>query len=359
MNWLKSTLFNKNFWFTRHSYDTKPCELSVTIVVPAWNEEDFIGDTIQSILAQTYECKVIIVNDSSTDETKSISESYGVHVITTEKNQGSKSQALNYALPYIDTDIFICVDADTILEPNAVENLMKAFNDDQTMIACGFVLSKDKENFWQSARYGEYITGQTIVKSAQQNGNFVLVASGCFFGIRTNFLKDHTFNERTMAEDMDLTWVAIENGYRVTFVEDAYCHVSDPEDIDTYCKQVSRWYRGLFQNIKVRNYNLFKNSYKLGIVAYTYIFMNIISIPTILAFLILMPQLIAPMMFWLFIMFVIVSIYGIKRGDSITCYPKHFFNYILIMFYTYYIFMKSLIQELFLNDTMTVWEKGH
>lgn len=359
MNWLKSTILNKNFWFTRYSYDTTPSELSVTIVIPAWNEEDFIGDTIKSIMSQTYPCEIIVVDDSSTDSTKEIAETYGVKVITTDVNQGSKSQALNYSLPHIDTDIFICVDADTVLKKNSVENLMKAFNDDNTMVACGFVLSKNKQNFWESARYGEYIAGQSIVKSAQQNANFVLVASGCFFGIRTPFLKKHKFNDRTMAEDMDLTWVAIENGHRVTFVEDAYCYVSDPDNMKTYDKQVSRWYRGLFQNIKERNFNLFTGSLKLGLVAYSYILMNLVGIPMIIILTILFPHIIAPMVFWISVMFMIVAFYGIKRGENVLSYPKHFINYIVIMFFTYYIFVRSLIQELILGKKLDKWIKGH
>lgn len=364
MNWLKSTVFNKNFWFSRKLYDTTLSNLTVTVVVPAWNEEDFIRDTIESLLSQSYQCKIIVVNDSSTDRTPDIVREYpSVMLLTTDKNQGSKSKALNYAIPYVDSDIFICVDADTILDEDAIAKLVLAFNDQNTMIACGFVFSKSKDNFWQSGRFGEYLIGQSIVKSAQQNANFVLVASGCFFAIRLPFLKENPFPTRTLAEDMDLTWTAIEKGYRVTFVEDAYCSVSDPDSKYLYDKQVSRWYRGFFQNIKERNFNLFKKSFKLGLVAYGYMLANFLGIPTIIASMFIVASiseaLLVSLLVWFAVSFVLVAYTTFKRAGLSALNPKHYINSLLISFYTYYIFVRSAFQELVLNNKLDTWTKGH
>lgn len=111
--------------FRSYKYDPN---ISVTIVIPAYNEEDFINDTIESCLAQSHSCRVIVVDDHSTDKTSEIASKL-CEVLRTPKNQGSKSMALNYAINSIDSDIFICVDADTILDEDAVEKLVSSFSD--------------------------------------------------------------------------------------------------------------------------------------------------------------------------------------------------------------------------------------
>lgn len=358
-------LKNPNFWLGRPSYDRSPSKLSVTVVIPAWNEEDFIRDTIESVLCQSYQVDIIVVDDSSTDSTPDIVREYpSIRLITTDKNQGSKSRALNYAIPFVKTDIFICVDADTILDEDAVEKLLHAFNDEDTMVASGFVLSKNKENFWESGRFGEYLVGQTIAKSAQQNINSVMIASGCFFAIRTWFLERHKFSERTMAEDMDLTWVAIEHGFKVMFVEDAYCTVSDPRSLRQYDHQVTRWYRGFFQNLKVRNFNLFENSIKLGVVTYAYMFVAFIGLPLFLLAIILAAisnplSFVVSFAFWSAVVWALVTYKAYKMNADPWNVHRHFFNSMLLSVVLYYVYIRSAFQELVLNKKLDIWIKGH
>lgn len=365
MKWLRSTLLSKNFWLNRPHYSNEKSNLTVTVVVPAWNEEDFIRDTIEALLVQTHECRIIVVDDSSTDRTPDIVREYPtVRLLTTDRNQGSKSRALNYAIPYVDTDVFICVDADTSLHPDAVENLLKAFNDPDVAIACGYVYSKSHRNFWESGRFGEYLLGQNIFKSAQQNANIVLVASGCFFAIRTDFLRANPFPTRTIAEDMDLTWTAIEHGHRVAFVENAHCSVSDPDSFYLYDKQVSRWYRGFFQNMKVRNFNLFRRSFKLGFISYTYMIANFFGIPVAVVSTLLFIDLSESSLFlsvlvWFGLAFLVCLYSSFKSIGWQALNPKHYFNSTALSLITYYIYVRSAVEELVLNRKLDTWTKGH
>lgn len=362
MTWFKTTILSPSFWLGKTHYDRQPSKLTVTVVIPAWNEEDCIAATIETLLKQTYPIKIIVVDDASTDSTPDIVKKYPVQLITTHQNQGSKSQALNYSLSYIDTDIFICVDADTVLEPNSIQNLLYAFNDEDTMIACGHVYSNGDDNFWKAARFGEYLFGQSVVKSAQQNSNIVLVASGCFFGIRSEYLLKKRFDTRTMAEDMDLTWNAIEDGYRVSFVHDAKCTVNDPSSHYLYEKQVTRWYRGFFQNMVVRNYDLFSKNPKLGIIAYAYMLMNMIGLPLAM---VLMLTVVGPItaiisMALGFLVIVALTMFD-RRKERI---PLHKFAmyagcYFIISFYVYWLFVKSAFYEMILKQKLDVWVKGH
>lgn len=365
MNWFQKTILSRRFWLGAPKFKDEPSTLSVTVVIPAWNEEDFIAATIESVLAQDYPLDLIVVNDRSTDRTSEIAKGYdGVKVIDVEEKAGSKSQALNKAIPYIDTDIFICVDADTELDVDSVSKLMRAFNNPNVAVASGFVVSKFDKNFWQKARRGEYIVGQSITKSAQENMNAVLVASGCFFAIRAPLLKRHGFDDRTMAEDMDLTWTAVEDGFDVTFVQDAYCYVNDPDSWKLYHNQLYRWYAGLFQCIKSRNFNLFSKNPKLGCAVYFYTLMSLLGTPMWLGFLGYM-AVVAPgaaiiytIIMFMFL-FVPAFIHGWWTGRDTQHYPAYVACNMLAGPLNFAIFAKAAFNELFTKNTLCTWVKGH
>lgn len=230
------------------------------------------------------------------------------------------------------------------------------------MIACGFVISSPKGdgNIWTNGRAGEYLIGQPITKSAQGNSNAILVSSGCFTAIRTKFLKESGgFDERTMAEDMDLTWKAIESGYDVAFVEDAICVVSDPENAAVYFDQVSRWYRGFFQCILARNGNLFKR-WRLGIVAYSYMAANVLGIPAYIYALVTFPIFTLLSAAAIYIFFTIwCAFMNFKTALPMLQSPKQAFSMIVLSFYNYYIVMHAFYKEVIMRDRLNVWIKGH
>ena len=367
MNWLDKTLLSKRFWLGRPKFENCTSDLSVTVVIPAWNEEEFIATTIESVLAQDYPLDVIVVNDRSTDNTSDIAKRYsnrGVQVVDVEEKAGSKSQALNKAIPFVETDIFICVDADTELDVDSVSKLMRAFNNPDVAVASGFVVSKHDDNFWQKARRGEYIVGQSITKSAQENMNVVLVASGCFFAIRTELLRQHGFDHRTMAEDMDLTWTAIEQGWDVTFVQDARCYVTDPDSWYLYNKQLYRWYAGLFQCIKERRGNLFKTNPRLGVAVYFYMLMSLLGTPLWIGFMayytVTAPgaMIVFAIIMYLFL-FIPAFFHGAANKQDTRRYPIYIAATMLAGPINFVIFVRAAVNEIVLSRSLRTWVKGH
>jgi len=368
MNWFRKTIFSPRFWLGRNKFSATESDLSVTVVIPAWNEEDSIADTIESVLDQDYPIdllKVIVVNDRSTDRTGEIArEYYDVKVIDVVEKAGSKSQALNYAIPFVTTNIFICVDADTFLEPDAVRKLMRAFNNPNVAVASGFVISKHDQNFWQCARRGDYIVGQSIIKSAQENANSVFVASGCFFAIRSEILKEHKFDDRTMAEDMDLTWSVIEDGYDVVFVKDAYCYVIDPDSWYLFHKQVYRWYAGMWQCIKQRRFDLFSKNPKLGIVIYFYAIWALLAAPMTVALLVFgtlwSPGLTIIIVISMYLSLLVPAYFhGVWNRFDVSRYPRNVAYMVVAGFINYGIFIEAMVNELIIGKTLKVWVKGH
>ena len=84
---------------------------TVTVVIPAYNEETRIGDTLQAVKALDNVAKIIVVNDGSTDKTAEVVRRSNIDLIDLQENVG-KGGAMNNVLPYIETDIAVFLDAD-------------------------------------------------------------------------------------------------------------------------------------------------------------------------------------------------------------------------------------------------------
>src|SRR5258705_687300 len=113
----------------------------LTVIVPAYNEAASVADTIRSLQAQTAPAReVIVVDDCSTDGTGDVARSLGVTVVRPPRNTGSKAGAQSFALEYVRTPLTVAVDADTLLAPDAIEQLLPAFYQPACPAACGVAL---------------------------------------------------------------------------------------------------------------------------------------------------------------------------------------------------------------------------
>ena len=191
---------------------------TISVIVPAYNEELTIERTITSLLKQTLPAdEIIVVDDYSIDGTGKIAESMGVRVLRPRGNQGSKAKAQNYALPYVKTDLTVAIDADTALHENALEEIVRVMEDDENVAAaCSFVLPGRIETVWERGRFIEYMFAFTFYKEVQEWYGKPLISSGCFSVYRTDILKKFGgWPTRTLAEDMDLTWTYYSKGEKV------------------------------------------------------------------------------------------------------------------------------------------------
>jgi len=112
---------------------------AISIVVPAYNEELGLSDTIESLLVQTEKAdRVIVVDDCSTDRTREMALGYpGVECLTPPENLGSKARAQNYALEFVETDLLLPVDGDTILSENYLQAIKEPFVQDDNVTIAG------------------------------------------------------------------------------------------------------------------------------------------------------------------------------------------------------------------------------
>ena len=102
------------------------CKPLVSVVMPVWNGAAFIGQAVDSCLAQTHgNLEVIIVDDGSTDNSRAVIESYGSSVIPTFKLNGGQASALNAGYNKSSGDLVIFLDADDILWPSCVSEVIR------------------------------------------------------------------------------------------------------------------------------------------------------------------------------------------------------------------------------------------
>ena len=227
----------------------------VTVIVPAYNEEITLESTLSSLLKQSSVPEmIIVVDDCSTDRTGEIARSFKeVTVLRPPKRTGSKAGAQSHALPLVISQYTIAIDADTVLENDAIKNMVNFMVlHPETVASCSFVMPKKIRTVWERGRFIEYLYAFVYYKRVQEWYNKPLISSGCFSIYRTDELKKvGGWSDRSMAEDMDLTWTFYENGKSVRYNHLVYCFPIEPESLKLMVKQLKRWSFGWAQNLRL------------------------------------------------------------------------------------------------------------
>lgn len=237
----------------------------ITVIIPAYNEIGLVGKTLRSLRRQSLPPDAVVVTDDfSSDGTGRYVEALfpEVTVIRPYWNLGSKAKAQNFALFYrqkdgsflIKTPLVVTIDADTWLDPKALEKLSEPLRRDSRIKAsCGTVIPANPDNPYTLGRLGEYFYAFAFPKRLQQFfGGNIHIVSGCFSCYDTNTLRKRWgWHTTTMAEDMDLTADYHRLGYKVAFVHEAVCFPVEPYNWETYSAQLKRWSAAFFQNISL------------------------------------------------------------------------------------------------------------
>src|SRR5262249_50025203 len=155
---------------------------SVTVLIPAHNEEGVIVQTVTSVLASdAKDLRVIVVNDGSADDTGALLDAHfsqdpRVRIIH-QVNRG-KAAALRLAMSEAQTGLVVTIDADTEIEPDAISKLIRHFADPKIAAVAGNVKVGNRRGWltrWQAL---EYITSQNMEKRAFNLLNCITVVPG-------------------------------------------------------------------------------------------------------------------------------------------------------------------------------------
>jgi len=337
----------------------------VTVLVPAYNESQSIADTIRSLQVQTAPPReIIVVDDCSTDGTGDVARALDVRVVRPHANTGSKAGAQTFGLRYVRTPLTVAIDADTVLAPDALERLLPAFDRPAVAAACGFVLPQRVRSVWERGRYVEYLFAFTFYKRLQDYYGKPLISSGCFSMYRTSELRAHGgWSDRTLAEDMDLTWTLYQAGREVRYVPEAVCYPIEPRTFALMRTQLRRWSHGFVQNVRLHWRGLLRVPYLRSAVAVAFWDATVAAAVYLLLLPILALVLARP---WILLGYVIDApavlvpvIAGASSrrevGQAIASVPAFF----VLRTVNAVFFLRAACAELLLGRSFHVYQKGH
>lgn len=242
----------------------------VSIIVPAYNEEVNVVNSLHNLLKTDYPYfEIIFVDDGSKDETFEkvryvFSDHPQIKIFT--KPNGGKASALNFGISKSNAEYVVCIDADTQLKCDAVSQLMKHFlNDSKKTIGAvaGNVKVGNEVNALTKWQAIEYISGQNFDRRAFANVNAITVVPGAIGAFRKQTIEDTGgFTTDTLAEDCDLTIRIIRAGYSIANETNALAFTEAPEKTKQFIKQRFRWSFGVLQTFWKHKDTLFNSKYR-------------------------------------------------------------------------------------------------
>jgi cellulose synthase/poly-beta-1,6-N-acetylglucosamine synthase-like glycosyltransferase len=228
---------------------------TVTILVPAHNEEKVIGDALTALLAQDYPPSlfhIMPLNDRSTDGTRAIIDRFAlmnpgrIRPYHRDSGKAGKSAALKEVCGTLDSEIIIIFDADYIPAPKLLRNLVSPFIDPEVGAVMGRVVPINAgKNLLTRVLDLERSAGYQVDQQARMNMHLLPQYGGTVGGVRrTALLEIGGFDDDILAEDTDITFKLFLSDWVVIYQNSCECYEEVPEHWDVRIKQISRWAKG-------------------------------------------------------------------------------------------------------------------
>lgn len=237
---------------TKRGHPAPGATPKVSVVIAAYNEEQVIRRTIDSILASRYPVEeIVVVDDGSKDRTSAvIEEAFGDEpkVVLITRPNGGKASAINRALREARSDVVVALDADTILDPAGIGALVGHFEDPRVAAVSGNVKVGNVHNLITRCQHIEYVIGFNLERRAFDVIDCVTVVPGAMGAWRRDrVVEAGYFREDTLAEDTDLTLTLLSQGHLVKHEARALSYTEAPSDLRGLLKQRYRWVYGTLQ----------------------------------------------------------------------------------------------------------------
>ncbi|RPE05378.1 glycosyltransferase family 2 protein [Chitinophaga lutea] len=298
---------------------------TVSLLAPAYNEGATIVENVRSLLSLYYnKLELVVINDGSKDDslqklidayqlekvdfyvnyripTKEVKAVYKTKhpaynkLVVVDKVNGGKADALNVGINIASHDYIVCIDADCILEHDAILKMVKPFMEEgeAKVIASGGVIRIANscevrngrlvrvylpENYWARMQALEYIRAFLLGRMAWARMDGLLLISGAFGAFdREIAIRCGGYNTNTVGEDMELVvrmrrYMHEQNlPYRVTYIPDPLCWTEAPENTKILGRQRNRWTRGTIETLRFHKIIFLNPRYDLlGVVSYPY-----------------------------------------------------------------------------------------
>ena len=241
----------------------------VSIIIPVWNEENTIANTLDSLLEmeKNYEGKVefLVIDDNSTDDSFEIVQKYSkiYSNISVHMKDGTKgkSESLNQGIRISKYDLVGCVDADSYPDPDSLKYVVQEFsNPDVGAVTTKLVVSKPK-GIVQWFQHLEYIYSNFLLM-AYDSMDSIYITRGPLSVYRKDVMDEiegFLPAEKTPTEDMEITFRIRKAGYKIKGSDQAKVYTSVMETWKELFWQRMRWNRGTLINFWMHK-DMFLNS---------------------------------------------------------------------------------------------------
>lgn len=275
---------------------------NISILIPAYNEEEVVENCLKSMLALEYDnYEAIFINDGSSDNTlellikildaelstakaqgniiyapvRSVYQSRKYpNVLIIDKVNGGKADSLNAGIAFALGDIVITLDADSVLKSDSLLYVNEAFQDENVIAAGGMIhvgqMFDDKGNIQFKGKgllkyqLSDYLNSFYLRKTSQASLNVLSVVSGAFGAFRRQMLFDINGYKKTLGEDMEITLniqkciKSIYPNSKLVFMPNAVCYTEVPENFRDSFKQKNRWQKGFIDCVLKYKFNFFR-----------------------------------------------------------------------------------------------------
>jgi len=259
----------------------------VSVLIPAYNEQENIRATIESVLRSTHARReILVIDDGSTDRTgdivrQVIADHATEPIRLVQVENGGKARALNHGMKAARYDVCTVLDADAVLDTEALSNFIWHFSDEKIAAVAGKVGTTQSTHTLDLFQALEYAIGQNIDKRAVSILGAVGVVPGPAGAWRkSSVLKCGGFPTDTLVEDQDMTLTLLRHGMKVAYEDKAIAYTETPHTVKNFLKQRFRWVYGTMQCFW---------KHKRVIIEQPFTGMSLIVMPNIFIFNILLP----------------------------------------------------------------------
>jgi cellulose synthase/poly-beta-1,6-N-acetylglucosamine synthase-like glycosyltransferase len=222
----------------------------VTLIIPAFNEEDFIRQKIENTLSLEYpvdKLQVIFITDGSSDRTPEIVATYNQFTLMHSDERKGKVAAMNRAMNVVKTPYVIFCDANTLLNVEAIKEIVKHYTNKKVGGVAGEkkVLSESTNS--SEGGEGLYWKYESTLKRLDSEFYTVVGAAGELFSFRTELYD--TVEEDTLLDDFIISLRICQKGYRVVYEKKAYAMEKASSNIQEEQKRKIRISAGAFQSM--------------------------------------------------------------------------------------------------------------
>ena len=303
----------------------------VTICIPAYNEEKNITETLQSVLNLDYpkdKIEIIVVNDGSKDNTKNvvkklIKQNKNRNIILINQENKGKGAAMNNALKRAKGEFFIPLDADSIVNKEALQLLLPHFYNKNVAAVLPIVEVQHKSSIMRQIQHCEYLIN-FYYKRVMSSLNCIHVTPGPFSVYRKKVLVDlGGFDENNLVEDLEIAVRIQKANFEIVQTLETSILTKAPKTFLEFYKQRNRWYKGSLLNVFKYRKLVFNRTYgDFGVLQMPMVFIS--AFVSITLFLILV--------FWKILKPLITKIYDLShiQFDFIPLVTKGIKNYTIL-----------------------------